>query len=168
MQGNTGFRRRRFFQVAASGAAATAGCGGQKSRWRFFTNAEAAALAAICDNIIPPDGDPGASQAGVVTYIDRQLTTTFKKRQAAYRNGIAALNALAGTSFDSLAEPARVELLTAVDLGKKGTPDVRAFFNEVIAHTMQGYYGDPRHGGNRNRASWRMLGVPSIPVRGRA
>jgi gluconate 2-dehydrogenase gamma chain len=38
----------------------------------------------------------------------------------------------------------------------------------VIAHTMQGYYGDPRHGGNREAVSWCMLGVPVIPIRGRA
>jgi gluconate 2-dehydrogenase gamma chain len=32
---------------------------------------------------------------------------------------------------------------------------------------MQGFYGDPRHGGNREYASWRMLGVPVAPIRGR-
>ena len=44
---------------------------------------------------------------------------------------------------------------------------LKRFFATVIAHTMQGYYGDPRHGGNRDAVSWRMLGVPVIPVRGR-
>ena len=38
----------------------------------------------------------------------------------------------------------------------------------VVAHTMQGFYGSPRHGGNREAMSWRMLGVPDPPVRGRA
>jgi hypothetical protein len=33
---------------------------------------------------------------------------------------------------------------------------------------MQGYYGSPRHGGNKNWASWRMLKIPTAPVRGRA
>ncbi len=37
----------------------------------------------------------------------------------------------------------------------------------VLAHTMQGFYGSPRHGGNRDYASWRMLRVPASPVRGR-
>jgi hypothetical protein len=32
---------------------------------------------------------------------------------------------------------------------------------------MAAYYGDPRHGGNRDYASWRMLRVPVAPVRGR-
>jgi hypothetical protein len=32
---------------------------------------------------------------------------------------------------------------------------------------MMGFYGDPRHGGNKDRVAWRMLGVPDPPVRGR-
>jgi gluconate 2-dehydrogenase gamma chain len=36
----------------------------------------------------------------------------------------------------------------------------------VRAHTMQGFYGDPRHGGNRDRASWKMVGLSYPPIRG--
>jgi gluconate 2-dehydrogenase gamma chain len=43
----------------------------------------------------------------------------------------------------------------------------RVFFDLILAHTLQGFYGDPRHGGNRNMASWRMLGLACPPVRGR-
>jgi gluconate 2-dehydrogenase gamma chain len=43
----------------------------------------------------------------------------------------------------------------------------RHFFNLVVSHTMQSYYGSPRHGGNREYVSWRMLGVPPVPARGR-
>jgi gluconate 2-dehydrogenase gamma chain len=32
---------------------------------------------------------------------------------------------------------------------------------------MQGFYGDPRHGGNREGVSWKMLGLPYPPIRGR-
>jgi gluconate 2-dehydrogenase gamma chain len=35
-------------------------------------------------------------------------------------------------------------------------------------HTLEGYYGSPRHGGNRDAASWRMLGLDEPPLRGRA
>ncbi len=42
------------------------------------------------------------------------------------------------------------------------------FFNLVRSHTLQGYYGSPRHGGNRNAVSWRMLGLDEPPLRGRA
>jgi gluconate 2-dehydrogenase gamma chain len=41
------------------------------------------------------------------------------------------------------------------------------FFQLAVDHSMQGFYGDPRHGGNRDGVSWKMLGVPYPPVRGR-
>ena len=44
----------------------------------------------------------------------------------------------------------------------------KPFFDLVRNHTMQGYYGSPRHGGNRDAVSWRMLGLDEPPLRGRA
>ena len=44
----------------------------------------------------------------------------------------------------------------------------RDFFELVREHTMEGYYGSPRHGGNRDAVSWRMLGLDEPPLRGRA
>ena len=41
------------------------------------------------------------------------------------------------------------------------------FFALLVDHTMQSFYGDPRHGGNRDGASWKMLGTPYPPIRGR-
>jgi gluconate 2-dehydrogenase gamma chain len=136
-----------------------------------LTEAEAVTLAAICDQVIPPDQDPGASQAGVVEYIDRQLKGHFRKLQATYREGLAAIDGLSrhqrGKAFAELDAGAQLEMLTALEAKKLGDGALRDFFQTVIAHAMQGYYGSPRHGGNRNWASWRMLGVPTAPVRGR-
>jgi len=42
------------------------------------------------------------------------------------------------------------------------------FFNLVLSHALEGYYGAPRQGGNRNAASWRMVGIAAPPLRGRA
>ena len=33
------------------------------------------------------------------------------------------------------------------------------FFHLVREHTMQGFYGSPRHGGNRNYCSYKMIGL---------
>lgn len=163
MQGTDGLPRRRFIQVAASGTAATVSCGGQKSRYRFLTNAEADTLVAVCDVIIPPDQDPGASQAGVVRFIDRQLDGFHKKLRKQYRAGIAVAEMLArskhGKPFTKLSAEEQENILTSAECQR--------FFDVVVSHTMQGYYGSPRHGGNRNWASWRMLGVPVSPLRGR-
>ncbi len=172
----TRLARRRFLQVAASSAAATTiSCSRQQSRWRSLTESEALTLAAVCDQIIPPDDAPGATQSGALEFIDRQLAGRYKRHRKAYSDGIAALDAIAarsaGQPFAKLAAPQQFELLTRLDEGKLGNGGdydaARAFFNLAVAHTMQGFYGTPRHGGNREAASWVMLGVPVRPVRGR-
>jgi gluconate 2-dehydrogenase gamma chain len=33
------------------------------------------------------------------------------------------------------------------------------FFRMIRDHTMQGFYGNPRHGGNKDFASYRMIGM---------
>jgi len=133
-------------------------------------------LAAICDQIIPLDQDPGAAWAGVVNYIDRQLCGPFKHLRQTYRQGIAAVDAsgraLYGASFVDLTSARQVELLTRMEQGQAPHEvwkelSSAEFFGVVVEHTMQGFYGDPRHGGNRDAASWRMLGVPYPPIRGR-
>jgi gluconate 2-dehydrogenase gamma chain len=161
-------RRRRFVQLAGSATAAgvLASCGRPASPWRFLSAAEGRTLEALCDQIVPADQAPGAAEAGVVNYIDRQLMGPFRKQRDAYRKGLAALDQAAlrsaGQAFAALDPASQAALLS----GLQG--ESRRFFSMVVAHTMQGYYGDPRHGGNREAASWRMLGVPVLPIRGRA
>ena len=29
---------------------------------------------------------------------------------------------------------------------------------------MEGFFSDPIYGGNRNKASWRMIGFPGLPA----
>ena len=160
-------RRRRFLRIAGTATAcgALVSCGRESTPWRFLTAAEGRTLDAICEQIIPTDQTPGAAWAGVVNFIDRQLMGPYRRQQGAYRRGLFAINEIAaarfGRSFVDLDAPRQRELLESL------TGGARRFFSTVIAHTMQGYYGDPRHGGNRDAVSWRMLGVPVIPIRGR-
>jgi hypothetical protein len=106
--------------AAATGAGV--GCGGSPSPWRFLTVDEARTLAAICDQIIPEDEDPGAAWAGVVNYIDRQLCGPLNRLRNSYRQGIAAVNkssgALYGANFAMLTSDKQVELLTLMEQGR--------------------------------------------------
>jgi len=43
-------------------------------RRRFFTRRERVCLRALCDRILPPDGDPGARALGAHRYVERLLT----------------------------------------------------------------------------------------------
>jgi gluconate 2-dehydrogenase gamma chain len=156
--------RRKFLHATAAAAAGTAaGCGSSQRPFRFLAAREARTLEAICACLIPDDADPGANQAGVIHYIDRQLTRRFREHQPAYREGLAAADAIAGGSFADAPRGRQEEIL--IEMERR--PDTRAFFGLVVTHAMQGFYGNPRHGGNRNFASWRMLGVSPVQVRGR-
>jgi len=124
----------------------------------------------------PPDQDPGAAQAGVVTFIDRQLATRRRKDRPLWRAGIRGLDASArrrhGKPFGELLKDAQTAVLQDVEKGAVEAADwsgvePKAFFRLLREHTMMGFYGDPRHGGNEDRVSWKMLGVPDPPIRGR-
>lgn len=170
--------RRAFLQTAAVAAAAAGvtGCSRNRSPWLFFTIDEARALAAMADQIIPPDQDPGASWAGVVNYIDRQLCGPYKELQSKYRLGLAGIDQnsreLHGKPFADLDSAQQIEFLHQLENGKVQGPiwkqiSSSEFFSVVVDHTMQGFYGDPRHGGNREGVSWKMLDLPYPPIRGR-
>lgn len=150
--------------ATAAAAGTTLSCTADKSPWRFLTAEEASTLEALSEQIIPADRDAGAAQAGVVCFIDLQLVGFYRPFQAAYRQGLADL---AGMRFTQLPPERKTAVLTALDTGKAGA-SAKAFFDMVVSHAMQGFYGGPRHGGNRDAVSWRMLGVPVPPVRGRA
>ena len=157
--------RRNFLATAA--AAGAAACSRSKSSpWRALSDDEARTLEAWCECLIPEDSDPGAKRAGVARYIDVQLTKKYKRHRKLYARVLSSINVQARNEFSSgfaeLPLDKRTALLEAFEKG----PD-RAAFNLILDHTMQGYYGNPRHGGNSDYASWRMLGVTPVPVRGR-
>jgi gluconate 2-dehydrogenase gamma chain len=152
--------------LAAVSAAALA-CRGIhiSDEWRFLTEDEAHTVEAITAQLIPTDASPGAKEAGVVYYIDIQLSKRFKKHRQTYRDGLASVDAASrkafGRRFVELTDEQQVEVLNTVEEQSK------PFFQLILAHTRQGFYGDPRHGGNRNMVSWKMVDLPIPPVRGR-
>jgi gluconate 2-dehydrogenase gamma chain len=160
--------RRVFLQAGLSAAAGvTLSCttGPAGGTWRFFTPDQAHTVDAICEWLIPADQDPGAREAGAVNYIDIQLSKRFKKHRRVYQQGIEAVDTASRQKFArpfvALTSEQQIEVLNTVE---ENSP---AFFDLIVAHARQGFYGDPRHGGNRNRVSWKMLGLPFPPVRGR-
>ncbi len=148
---------RRLFVFSAAAAAVPLYAGPAV----ILTNDEVKFLEALVDQIIPPDeapgAAPGAAQAGVVFYIDKQLAGPLKRFQDNYRRGIPALRAACvaktGKDFLALSFDERTAFLRAF---------ASPFFNLAIEHTMQGFYGSPEHGGNLNEASWKMLGIEGI------
>jgi len=170
--------RRQFLQLGAAVAAATGvSCNRPfQNPWRFFTVDEARTLAAITDQLIPPDHDPGADWARVVNYIDTQLCGPFERWQRSYRDGLSCIDRSSRSRFSQpfalLNADQQLLFLRSMEANEfvPGTwrnISPSAFFDLLLNHTMQGYYGDPRHGGNRDRSSWKMVGLSYPQVRGR-
>jgi len=162
--------------AVASAAGPMVACLGPGNPWRCLSEDEARTLEAICERIIPADHDPGAAWAGVVAFVDRQLLGPYRRLRKTYRLGIAGTAAtgleMFGKPFAALTLQQQDAVLRAMEEGEArgdcwNQVSAKSFFDLVVSHAMQGYYGDPRHGGNRERVSWKMLRLPYPPVRGR-
>lgn len=143
-------------------------CLKQSTIYRFFTSEEAPCIIAFCEQIIPRDESPGATDAGVIFYIDRQLSGVFHYDQETYRNGIRNLQAYCkgkyGKTFESLIPDDQIQIMKAMEsnhISESEWPKGKAsdFFNLVLSHTMQGFYGSPIHGGNKDYMSFEMLRI---------
>ena len=128
---------------------------GQPIKLAFFTEAQAAEVEAMAAQIIPTDGTPGAREAHVLNFIDRALVTFEKDQQQSYVKGLAELDAQtkklfpSATKFSALASDQQIQVLTAMEK----TP----FFNLVRTHTVTGFFASPIHGGNYNKAGWKLV-----------
>lgn len=118
--------------------------------------------------------------------IEGKPAATWKQRieamQTTYREGIAELDAICekefGAAFIGLGEDQQDEALVKlsgepkpepVKLGTRnpsgtflqGVSDAgMGFWDAILLHTRQGFYGDPAYGGNKDQVSWKMIGFP--------
>jgi len=155
--------------------------------YQTLTATEAAFMTAVADCMIPADElSPSGSECGVVAFVDRQLAGAYGAGARFYRAGpfqpaapgqgyqlpltpleffragIADADSWCkqtfGKSLDRLSTADQVAALTAMEKDKK------AFFAALLQIVMEGFFSDPIYGGNRNMASWRMLGYPGLPA----
>jgi gluconate 2-dehydrogenase gamma chain len=143
----------------------------------FFNQAEARDVEALAARIVPgTPGDPGAREAGVLVYIDRAVEGAYRELQFAYRRGLAELERhcreQAQASYADLDADGQDALLSELDqialeleAGETPATDPRRLilaqlYAMVRQHTLEGLFGDPAYGGNRDAAGWRLVGFP--------
>jgi hypothetical protein len=126
-------------------------------------------LEAIVARLIPSDASgPGALEAGAARYIDRALGDALAAARETYTAGLAALDAYArsaaGRAFAELAPERQDALLADLEQNRATgfAPDSATFFELVLAHTLEGTFGDPHYGGNRDFIGWDLLGYPGL------
>lgn len=157
----------------------------------FFTDAEWAFVLAATARLIPSDGaGPGAIEARVPVFLDRELAGDYG--QAAtwymvgphdpaapeelgwqspltpaeiYRQAIPLFDSWCadtqGAPFTELSAAGQDAALTALEAGDVSLPpEMRDFFTILLANTKEGYLSDPIHGGNHGMAAWVHIGFP--------
>ena len=116
--------------------------------FKYLDAATASEIEAIAEAILPGDQTPGAREAGVIWFIDGSLAGYDKDKQALYKKGLAETQARrtalfpASASIASLTPEQRIQLLQHIEKTE--------FFALVRRHTVLGFFGHPRYGGNRN------------------
>jgi gluconate 2-dehydrogenase gamma chain len=139
---------------------------------RFFTETEALIVAAAAARIFPSDDSgPGAREAGVSVYIDRQLAGSygrdrFRYTQPPFEDGLPELGyqgqetprqiyreGLKGLKGFHLLPPAEQD---------KSLRQIESsiFFALLRQNTIEGMFCDPMHGGNSGMIGWQLVGFP--------
>ncbi len=168
--GNSLDRRKLLKSMAASGALATwpalasassAEDAGKKN-YTAFTPSQATLMESLVDQFVPADDYPGAKDAGVVRFIDQKLAGPFGSFFIArYEAGLKQMDQLSRQRFHrdfaSLQPDQQSDLLHAI-ADKSCGADMSDFLELVLHDTFEGYYGSPADGGNRDGASWKMIG----------
>ena len=139
---------------------------------RFFDEAEALLVAAATSRIFPSDeSGPGAKEAGVVIYIDRQLAGPYGRDAHRYTQGPFESGSpdLGYQGKESPSEIYREGLkeLKGFDRLEPAKQDEKLkqiesthFFALLRRHTIEGMFCDPMHGGNVDMVGWQMVGFP--------
>ncbi len=158
-----------------------------------LTQMEIRFLDAAVERLIPTDDlGPGAKDADVTVYIDRQLSSVwgthgrnyrsgpwlegtpqqgFQSRltpQEIYHVGILETNQYCknvyGKNFEFLTPEQQDEVLQALEKDKVSLPSLssKLFFDLLWRNTEEGFFADPMYGGNKDKAGWRLLGFPGV------
>jgi gluconate 2-dehydrogenase gamma chain len=141
--------------------------------FEVLTPEQAKEVTAIAARIIPTDEDPGATEAGVVYFIDRALRTFAAEDRPAYDEGLKDVNRMTSEMFPGVERfsAASVEqqdtLLKELSKNQKsagrsmrrvvaGSKD--DFFPVIWGHTLMGFLVEPEEVGNRDYVGWKLIG----------
>jgi gluconate 2-dehydrogenase gamma chain len=165
----------------------------QEHAYGYLMQPEVRFLDAAVARLIPTDDlGPGAKEAGVTDFIDRQLASSwgahgrnyrmgpwregtpqqgFQSRltpQEIYRAAIRETNAHClrryGKAFEFLDSERQDEVLRGLEDGEIALESVssRLFFNLLLRNTLEGFFADPMYGGNRDKIGWKLIGFPGV------
>jgi gluconate 2-dehydrogenase gamma chain len=128
-------------------------------------------LEAAAARILPADGSPGAREANVGRFIDRQLAGSLAALRPAFEQLAKLLDLWARKSYGKrflLLAPAEQDAV--LEQLARGRIPVRSFPQEAMFRalhtlTLEGFLSDPIHGGNEGQIGWRSIGFAEPHLR---
>lgn len=125
------------------------------AEFTVLSTLEALEFDAIAARIIPTDETPGATEAGVIYFIDRVLGDDRQQEYETLKMGLAELQTAAAatfnaSSFHQLDAAQQDQLLTEIE-------DTE-FFGTIRYLTVAGMFSLPEYGGNRGNIGFELLG----------
>jgi gluconate 2-dehydrogenase gamma chain len=130
-----------------------------------------AVLDAAAARILPSDDGPGAREAKVGRFIERQLEGDLRLLRPAFDQLARLLDVWSRRSFKAgfAALPA-AQQDAVLDQLAHGTIPVRGFpqaelFRALHTLALEGFLSDPVHGGNDGQVGWRAVGFPEPHLR---
>lgn len=124
--------------------------------WQVLSVPQARSLAAMADQIYPPDDSPGAAEIGAVRFMDVALGGFMAGALPLVQAGLAGLDQQVvrpngqGAGFADLEFDQQTLALQAIETGP--------FFATVHFLTLAGVFALPEYGGNKNAEGWRQIG----------
>jgi gluconate 2-dehydrogenase gamma chain len=130
-----------------------------------------AVLEAASARILPSDETPGAREAKVGRFIERQLAGSLSALRPAFDQLARLLDLWSrkayGKPFTSLGAPDQDAVLGQLARGHipvRGLPQ-EAMFRALHTLTLEGFLCDPVHGGNEGQIGWRAIGFAEPHLR---
>jgi hypothetical protein len=123
--------------------------------WQVLTNPEVAELAAMADQIYPPDDSAGAAEIGAVRFMDVALGGFMADALPLLRLGLVELQTASSAAYAGTAAFSALgfDQQTLVLKGMENT----GFFSLVHFLTLAGVFSLPEYGGNQNQEGWRQI-----------
>jgi len=147
----------------------------------FLSVAQLAQLSRVMDRLLPEDTDrqvPGAKQAGAAQYISLLLSkdaATYYEIpdwQRLYPQWLEALEVWSQSTYGgtlSTLDDTKIDgVISALEQGTLtnttlSAADQKTCFKTMWRHMLQGCFGDPRWGGNKDKVMWRAIGYLQTP-----
>ena len=129
--------------------------------FQLLNEEEALEFDAIASRIIPTDETPGATEAGVIYFIDTVLGDGREQDLALLQDGLRELQSAAAQTFGaayfySLEAEQQDQLLTEIEN--------TAFFGTIRYLTIAGMFSLPEYGGNRENIGYQLIGFDDKAV----